>query len=57
MEGRMVIKELTEKYDFYDIRHFIRIFRKKYGMSPLRYMREKRKTEGEKQGEAAKQTE
>ena len=30
---------------------------KKYGMSPLRYMREKRKTEGEKQGEAAKQTE
>ena len=50
MEGRMVIKELTEKYDFYDVSHFIRIFRKKYAMSPMRYMREKKKNDEENQG-------
>lgn len=52
MEGRMVIKELTEKYDFYDVSHFIRIFRKKYSMSPMRYMREKKKMDEENQGKA-----
>ena len=52
MEGRLVIKELTEKYGFYDVSHFIRIFRKKYSMSPMRYMREKKKMDEENPGKA-----
>ena len=50
MEGRLVIKELTEKYGFYDVSHFIRIFRKKYSMSPMRYIREKKKMDEENPG-------
>lgn len=42
-EGTLVIKELAEKYGFYDISHFIRLFKKKYGVSPLRYMQETEK--------------
>ena len=42
-EGTLVIKELAEKYGFYDISHFIRLFKKKYGDSPLHFTQNMKK--------------
>ena len=37
-EKRLIIKEVAEKYDFYDISHFIRLFRKIYGTTPHKFL-------------------
>jgi AraC-like DNA-binding protein len=41
-EKHLVIKEIAEKYGFYDASHFSRLFKEKMGMSPLKYVQEKR---------------
>ena len=41
-ENRLVVKEIAEKYGFYDASHFSRLFKEKMGMSPLKYVQEKR---------------
>ncbi|MBR2365023.1 MAG: helix-turn-helix transcriptional regulator [Lentisphaeria bacterium] len=50
MEGTMVIKELAEKYGFYDVSHFIRLFKKKYGVAPLRFVHNSKKINNTEEG-------
>ncbi len=37
-ENRLLVKEIAEKYGFHDISHFLRLFKKKYGVSTRKFM-------------------
>ncbi|OQA85719.1 MAG: DNA-binding transcriptional regulator AraC [Lentisphaerae bacterium ADurb.Bin242] len=38
-DNRLLVKEIAEKYGFYDISHFIRLFKKKHGISTRKFMK------------------